>query len=611
MNVKELNETVNSFKNGDISSFEKLYDEFYEPLRFYIAKRIGNVEQAKDLAQDTFLRAMEKIKDLKSPEAFKVWLYSIANNITNNYFNEVNHFSSYETSEELDSVLEQAEEYSEPMYVPHDYLDNKETQMEVRKAIDDLSPDRRSILIMFYFDNMKMKEIAAAMNINENAVGHRLTEARKQIGKKLKALGGMNLAFVPLPLVMHAIEEAANRSGGTAFTGNGSIAAVAGSSVRRVIISAVAAIAVGGGIYAHLLFTDNTLGDVRLPDNSATESVTTTLSMTAENDSSDNSQGVTRQTAASGSVTDNSQTLDRSGGVGGEAQGTARRTAAQAGNNADRNGAGTNAVTASTTRQGQAVTAAGQNAQNRDQIQPNDSGAPINNVIPSSLISAQQAVIKKAFPRSDSEYCSLLKNAGTISELEQADLKTLNNDIFSFTENNYLPAGGYFCYYDGSTADQSDDLYVFMLPTKKITNLSHGCNYYITSWLSYRHNYSSANAYDSYNGLNPFPTKNGEVSTQGYIYRERESRRGGVLVERCTEIVIGSSDAPIYGGFSFGLTKDADKKFDLDNLVLLNSNIPKTTELSIVGYINSNPSSFTRLNSDKSAANKRNSLPIY
>lgn len=611
MNVKELNETVISGQKGDISAFEKLYDEFYEPMRFYIAKRIGNVDQAKDLAQDTFVTAMEKIKDLKSPEAFKVWLYTIANNITNNYFKEINHFSSYETSEELDSVLEQAEEYSEPMYVPHDYLDNKETQMEVRKAIDDLSPDRRSILIMFYFENMRMKEIAAAMNINENAVGHRLTEARKQISKKLKALGGKNLALVPLPLVMQAIEDAADCSGGSAFVGRSTIAAVAGSSVRRVIVSAAAALAIGGGIYAHLLFRDNTLGDVRLPDNSASETVTTSPSVTERSDFSEKSESVSQQTNAL--ISDAEKPQDQNPLASGNATTsvTARESETQTRTTTGRNGIGTNAATASTTRQRQAVTAAPQNPQVQRQTQTSTSEAPINSVVPSSLISAQQAVIKKAFPRSDSEYCSLLKNAGTISKLEQADLKTLNNDIFSFTENNYLPAGGYFCYYDGSTADQSDDLYVFMLPTKKITNLSHGCNYYITSWLSYRHNYSSANAYDSYNGLNPFPTKNGEVSTQGYIYRERESRRGGVLVERCTEIVIGSSDAPIYGGFSFGLTQDAESKIDLDNLVLLNRNIPKSAELSIVDYIRSNPTSFTRLNSDKSAANKRNSLPIY
>ena len=610
MNVKELNETVISGQKGDISAFEKLYDEFYEPMRFYIAKRIGNVDQAKDLAQDTFVTAMEKIKDLKSPEAFKVWLYTIANNITNNYFKEINHFSSYETSEELDSVLEQAEEYSEPMYVPHDYLDNKETQMEVRKAIDDLSPDRRSILIMFYFENMRMKEIAAAMNINENAVGHRLTEARKQISKKLKALGGKNLALVPLPLVMQAIEDAADCSGGSAFVGRSTIAAVAGSSVRRVIVSAAAALAIGGGIYAHLLFRDNTLGDVRLPDNSASETVTTSPSVTERSDFSEKSESVSQQTNAL--ISDAEKPQDQNPLASGNATTsvTARESETQTRTTTGRNGIGTNAATASTTRQRQAVTAAPQSPQVQRQTQTSTSEAPINSVVPSSLISAQQAVINKAFPRTDSEYCSILKNAGTISELEQADLKTLNNDIFSFAENNYLPAGGYFCYYDGGTTDQSDDIYVFMLPTKKINKSQNSC-YYITSWISYRHNYSSANAYDSYNGLNPFPTKNGEVSTQGYIYRERESGRGGVLVERCTEIVIGSSDAPIYGGFSFGLTQDAESKIDLDNLVLLNRNIPKSAELSIVDYIRSNPTSFTRLNSDKSAANKRNSLPIY
>ena len=86
----------------------------------------------------------------------------------------------------------------------NDYLDNKETQREVREAIDSLSPERRSALIMFYYENMKMKDIAATMDINENAVAHRLTEARKQICKRLKGYAGKSFVCVPLPLVLGA-----------------------------------------------------------------------------------------------------------------------------------------------------------------------------------------------------------------------------------------------------------------------------------------------------------------------------------------------------------------------------------------------------------------------
>ena len=273
MTIKELNDAVSAVKSGDNSAYEKLYDEFYEPLRFYIAKRIGSVEDAKDLAQDTFVRALEKIGDLKSPEAFKVWLYKIANNITNAYFKESGRYSNYETSEELESVLEQAQEYAEPMYVPHDYLDNKETQREVREAIDSLSPERRSALIMFYYENMKMKDIAATMDINENAVAHRLTEARKQICKRLKAYAGKSFVCVPLPLVLGAIEEQAKRDGGTALAVVKTPAPVATGFFRRAVISFTAVAVVGGTVAAQFLLRDGSLGDVRLPDSSASETV--------------------------------------------------------------------------------------------------------------------------------------------------------------------------------------------------------------------------------------------------------------------------------------------------------------------------------------------------
>ncbi len=320
MTAQELNKTVEAVKNGDSSAFEKLYDELYEPLRFYVAKRIGSTEDAKDIAQDTFVTALEKIGELKSAEAFKVWLYKIAYNKTNAYFKEANRYAAFETADELNSVLEQAEEYSEPMYVPYDYLENMDTQEQIRRSIDELSPDRRSALIMFYYENMRIKDIAAAMGTNENAVAHRLSEARKQIADKLKKLGHGNLVLAPLPKVLAVLEEKAKEKGGAFVSLNTPLpaAAVSSATAAKVIAAAVMALAIGstGAVLAKL--DSNKMGNVRLPDSSVSESMadvslppvyTYTVTSAPENDgTSSQTQTTTSAPSTSAQTTASSQT---------------------------------------------------------------------------------------------------------------------------------------------------------------------------------------------------------------------------------------------------------------------------------------------------------------
>lgn len=269
MTREELIQTVNEVKQGDNSAFEKLYNEYYDNLRYYIAKRIGNVDEAADLAQDTFVTALEKINDLRVPENFRSWLYTIATNRTNNYFRESDRIASFETDEELQSVLEQAEDYAEPLSVPSDYLENSFVQEEIRKAIDSLSPERRSALIMFYYDNMRMKDIADAMGINVNAVGHRLTEARKQISKKLKKLGSDSFALVPLPMMLSDLNKAALKTGAPAISSSAPSAAVSTVSAAKIAVTTAMAAVVGiTGYGLYRMNNNDRLGDNTVDDSS-------------------------------------------------------------------------------------------------------------------------------------------------------------------------------------------------------------------------------------------------------------------------------------------------------------------------------------------------------
>lgn len=591
MTIKELNDAVSAVKSGDNSAYEKLYDEFYEPLRFYIAKRIGSVEDAKDLAQDTFVRALEKIGDLKSPEAFKVWLYKIANNITNAYFKESGRYSNYETSEELESVLEQAQEYAEPMYVPHDYLDNKETQREVREAIDSLSPERRSALIMFYYENMKMKDIAATMDINENAVAHRLTEARKQICKRLKAYAGKSFVCVPLPLVLGAIEEQARRDGSTALAVVKTPAPVATGFFRRAVISFTAVAVVGGTVAAQFLLRDGSLGDVRLPDSSASETVSDaseTLPYSQTESSAEQSvSGETFSGAAGGSQTQSGTSQSRGGGAAGtggrQTASDARQTTAQTQRQSGRQTQAP-AVTASTAAQGgvqQGSQMARQTSAAAAGSKPASSQAAPTRISPSGFADKQKLIIADSFPRTNLEYSSMLSSYND----------DIFDDMFSFLDDGYLPSGGYV--FHGSSSGKDASMYV--LPIKKVRDVNSGYEYYICGWVSYVNS-----SLTSVSTNKESPTISTSITSScpcemTHYKRNWKTVSGGVVEQAYMVVRLKDYDpSKHYLQYSsFSLSQGS--MLYLSSIEQVYSDIPVSEFTDLVGYLNKTEDSYAHL----------------
>gem|GEM_PF-1061062 len=205
MTESELIKNVAAMQQGDRNAFTALYYEYYQPLYFYILKLTKDKPTAEDMTQETFVTSMEKIGDLRNPAAYKTWLFSIASNNVKRQFREQNRFSDYDTDEELEAAFEQAEDYSQELLVPSDYLENKEVKQRVKEAIDSLPDMQRSSIILFYYENMRIKEIARVLGINENAVNHRLAEGRRAIAKKLEDVRSDRYVFIPLPLMLTGI----------------------------------------------------------------------------------------------------------------------------------------------------------------------------------------------------------------------------------------------------------------------------------------------------------------------------------------------------------------------------------------------------------------------
>ena len=144
---------------------------------FSISYRLcQDVDDANDITQDVCMKIMKHIKSFKRNSELKTWIYRIAYNETLQFIKSKKEFI------ELDVV----EPYlGEPdMYE----IDAESTRTLVQKSIDSLSPLDKSIILFYYYDDLKIREIADIMKINENTIKTRLSRAKLALQPLLETL---------------------------------------------------------------------------------------------------------------------------------------------------------------------------------------------------------------------------------------------------------------------------------------------------------------------------------------------------------------------------------------------------------------------------------------
>ncbi len=161
---------------GDISAFDTLVQR-YQRILFTVAFRLtGNREDARDVAQNAFIRAFERLDTYDPARKFFSWIYRIAVNESLNYRR------SQRAYEPLDPRLE-AQGTADP-------VERRETGARIQTAMMSLTPEYREVLVMRYFGDLSYDEIAEAIGIPEKTVKSRLFSARQRLGELLAAEPG-------------------------------------------------------------------------------------------------------------------------------------------------------------------------------------------------------------------------------------------------------------------------------------------------------------------------------------------------------------------------------------------------------------------------------------
>lgn len=179
MEREELVSIVSAVQNGEENAATVLYEKFHNDIYYYILKTVNDPELAADLTQDTFIEILQTIDKLREPAAFVTWSKQIAYHRCTAHFRKRKDLLVDENEDEssiFDSVEENREEF-----IPDEALDKDEFKKIIQEMIDSLSEEQRSAIMMRYFDEMSVKEIAQVQDTSEGTVKSRLNYARKAI----------------------------------------------------------------------------------------------------------------------------------------------------------------------------------------------------------------------------------------------------------------------------------------------------------------------------------------------------------------------------------------------------------------------------------------------
>lgn len=179
--ISKLSESeVIQLAKKDSKYFGSLYDKYFEQIFRFVFKRIGgDEEQAGDVTQMTFIKAMsnlDRYEDRGLP--FSSWLYRIAQNEVSMYFRQQKKMKSVPVDENrLKDVAHEAQINS--------YMSIDEQEMLIL-IINEMEEDHLDLIELRFFQQMSFKEIAEIYNITEANAKMRIYRILERIAKKWK-----------------------------------------------------------------------------------------------------------------------------------------------------------------------------------------------------------------------------------------------------------------------------------------------------------------------------------------------------------------------------------------------------------------------------------------
>ncbi|MBI4431421.1 MAG: sigma-70 family RNA polymerase sigma factor [Candidatus Omnitrophica bacterium] len=184
-------ELIDFAKHGDHAAFAELVQNLQPQLYRTIYRFVGNAEEARDILQESLLKAYQAINTFRGQSGFYTWLYRIA---IRTCYREMNsrRFRVQQTAESIssqtaDELVERAKrEFISRQKSPREQTEQKEKIEQVRRAIKSLPPKYYEVIVLRDLEEFSYEEISKTLDISIGTVMSRLNRGRKRLLAKLK-----------------------------------------------------------------------------------------------------------------------------------------------------------------------------------------------------------------------------------------------------------------------------------------------------------------------------------------------------------------------------------------------------------------------------------------
>ena len=168
-------------RSGQIGLLAELFERHNRPVFGFFYRMTSSRELSEDLVQDVFLRIL-RYRDTYQPQtSFTAWMYGIARNALIDNMRKRRPESSWEDGmPELQSSEDPVDEK----------LRARQETILLQKALASLPADKREVLILSRYQNLRYDEIGRILGCEPNAVKQRVFRAVKALGERFTALSG-------------------------------------------------------------------------------------------------------------------------------------------------------------------------------------------------------------------------------------------------------------------------------------------------------------------------------------------------------------------------------------------------------------------------------------
>ncbi|MEW6008009.1 MAG: sigma-70 family RNA polymerase sigma factor [bacterium] len=171
-------ELVERYIKGEKGAMEGLIIKYQKQVYSIAFRMLNNIEDAKDMVQETFLRAIKGIKSFNKKASFKTWLYRIAINTSLNHLKERRHKDIGLNEEIAESKNDTLSEIIED-----------ERWKYIKSSLERLPERQRLALILRLYEGLSCKEAAEAMKCSEGALKAHYHQAIRKIRGFLRKNG--------------------------------------------------------------------------------------------------------------------------------------------------------------------------------------------------------------------------------------------------------------------------------------------------------------------------------------------------------------------------------------------------------------------------------------